>query len=97
MRSRTFSYCSHLANTIAIRHVAVGAECRFCLDLALVLTGCCGQDFVDYNLYLPLSFSFISAVSCAGSFSRFANNFYHTASPMVRIPCLIFHAPLFTQ
>ncbi len=49
-------HCSHLANTIAIRHVVVGAECRFCLDPALVLAGCCGQDFVDYNLYLPLSF-----------------------------------------
>ncbi len=47
-------WCSHLANTIAIQHIVVDAEYRFCLDPALVLAGCCGQDFADYNLCLPL-------------------------------------------
>ncbi len=35
--------CSHLANTVAIRHTAAGAGCWFWLDPVLVHSGCCGQ------------------------------------------------------
>ncbi len=35
--------CSHLANTVVIRHAAAGAGCRFWLDPALVCFGCCGR------------------------------------------------------
>ncbi len=57
-------YCSHLANTVVIRHAATGAGYRFWLDPALVHSGCCGRRsasvfvfFFSYNLVPCCSFS----------------------------------------
>ncbi len=60
-----YGWCSHIANTI--RHAAVGAECLFCLDPALVLAGCCGQDSSPIIIFFPLRLVSLLSFMRAGS------------------------------
>ncbi len=61
-----YRLCSHLPNTVAIWHAAVGAGCWFWLDPALVHYGCCGRGSASVFVSFFIQFSTISAVFASG-------------------------------